>query len=73
MRWRQAPAPDRAAWRALAQWGAALTHEARGNRIGARRLAERAAESLSGPPHAPAGVPLHEVVASCRAIIDRSD
>ena len=28
LRWRVAPDADRAAWRALAQWGAALTHAA---------------------------------------------
>jgi len=45
-RWRCAPASERAAWRALAQWGAALTHAARGNRVGAHRLALRASEGL---------------------------
>jgi hypothetical protein len=45
-RWRCAPASERAAWRSLAQWGAALTHAARGNRVGAHRLALRAREGL---------------------------
>ena len=45
-RWRCAPASERAAWRSLAQWGAALTHAARGNGVGAHRLAMRAREGL---------------------------
>lgn len=73
MRWRQAPAADRPVWRALAQWGAALTHQARGNPIGARRLAERALALLSDPPHRPTAVPVGLVIASCRDIVERSD
>lgn len=46
-RWRCAPASERDTWRALAQWGAALTHAARGNTVGARRLAQRASDGLS--------------------------
>jgi hypothetical protein len=42
LRWRQSPAERRDAWKALAQWGAALTHQARGNALGARRVAARA-------------------------------
>lgn len=45
-RWRCAPAGERDAWRSLAQWAAALTHSARGNEVGARRLAQRASEGL---------------------------
>jgi hypothetical protein len=45
-RWRCAPAIERQIWQALAQWGAALTHEARGNSIGAHRIAERALSGL---------------------------
>ena len=46
-RWRCAPNIERALWQALAQWGAALTHEARGNATGARRIAERALGGLN--------------------------
>ena len=46
-RWRCAPAEERGTWRALAQWGAARTHLARGNAIGAQRVAERAAHTLA--------------------------
>jgi len=45
-RWRAAPPPDREHWRALAQWGAAETHAARGNTVGATRLATRALDGL---------------------------
>ncbi|MCH1404748.1 MAG: DUF309 domain-containing protein [Candidatus Nanopelagicales bacterium] len=41
-RWRCAPEPERSTWQALAQWGAALTHHARGNAIGQRRISRRA-------------------------------
>lgn len=46
-RWRCAPTIERDVWRSLAQWGAALTHSARGNHVGARRLAQRASEGLA--------------------------
>ena len=45
-RWRCWPINERLAWQALAQWAAALTHEARGNPIGARSVARRASENL---------------------------
>jgi predicted metal-dependent hydrolase len=64
LRWRIAPEQDRAAWRALAQWGAALTHEARGNVIGSRRIAARALDTLADAPHVPDVVELDTVVAS---------
>ncbi|MDO8307069.1 MAG: DUF309 domain-containing protein [Actinomycetota bacterium] len=48
LRWRLAEGSQRDAWRALAQWGAALTHEARGNGVGAQRLAGRALATLDG-------------------------
>lgn len=46
-RWRCCPADERTAWRALAQWAAALTHQARGNQVGAERVARRAAAVLA--------------------------
>lgn len=45
-RWKCCPEGERDAWRALAQWGAALTQRARGNEIGQRRIALRARNSL---------------------------
>lgn len=47
-RWRTCAAEHRRLWRALAQWGAAETHAARGNAEGARRLAARALDGLAG-------------------------
>ena len=46
-RWRCAPSSDTQLWRACAQMGAALTHQARGNHVGASRLAERARATLA--------------------------
>ena len=46
-RWRCAPPADAALWRACAQMGAALTQLARGNHVGAARLAERARITLA--------------------------
>lgn len=45
-RWKCCPPEERDAWQALAQWGAALTQEARGNAIGRSRVAQRALERL---------------------------
>ena len=47
-RWKCAPGGEREVWRALAQWGAALTQQARGNDVGQRRLAARARANLEG-------------------------
>ena len=46
-RWRCAPRADAQLWRACAQMGAALTHQARGNHVGASRLSERARITLA--------------------------
>ena len=45
-RWKCAPTSERECWQALAQWGAALTQQARGNDIGQYRIAARATERL---------------------------
>lgn len=45
-RWKSCPGTERDAWQALAQWGAALTQQARGNTIGQRRIAARARARL---------------------------
>ncbi|NLT30539.1 MAG: DUF309 domain-containing protein [Propionibacterium sp.] len=41
-RWKAAPASERELWQGLAQLCVALTHAARGNRVGALRLLDRA-------------------------------
>lgn len=72
-RWRTCATDDRAAWRALAQWGAAVTHAARGNEEGARRLASRALETLDSADRIPACVDVEAVRASCRDLADEPD
>ncbi len=67
-RWRSADPADRTAWRALAQWAAALTHAARGNAVGAGRLAERALATLADAPAVPPCVDVDVVRGSCVAI-----
>lgn len=64
-RWRTCAADDRAAWRAMAQWGAALTHAARGNAEGAQRLAKRALQTLDAAPTTPTGIDEFRMRASC--------
>ena len=46
-RWKAGPVEERDLWQGLAQVCVALTHAARGNRVGADRLFERAAERLT--------------------------
>ena len=67
-RWRTCDARERSAWRGLAQWGAALTHDARGNAEGARRLAARCLETLADAPHAPTAIDIERVRMSCSMI-----
>lgn len=45
-RWKCCPEVERDAWQGLAQWGAALTQQARGNVTGQRRIASRARDRL---------------------------
>lgn len=45
-RWKAGPSNERDLWQGLAQICVALTHEARGNEVGAGRLAQRAAGRL---------------------------
>ena len=65
LRWRLAPEPERPAWQALAQWGAALTHEARGNPRGASAVAARALANLDASEHIPSCVDTALVRESC--------
>jgi hypothetical protein len=46
-RWKAGPEEERALWQGLAQVCVALTHAARGNRVGAARLLERGSVRLS--------------------------
>lgn len=66
-RWRTCPAEDRQTWRALAQWGAAEVHAARGNDEGARRLAERALSTMDAA-RSPS-VPLDQARERCHSLL----
>lgn len=55
-RWKSCPPAERDYWQGLAQAAVAVTHVRRGNTAGARRLAQRAAEHLSGQSAPPPGV-----------------
>ncbi len=46
-RWKAGPVEERDLWQGLAQVCVAMTHAARGNRVGADRLFDRAAERLT--------------------------
>ena len=46
-RWKAGPAEESDLWQGLAQVCVALTHDARGNRLGAERLFDRAADRLA--------------------------
>lgn len=46
-RWKRCPDDERGFWQGLAQYCVAVTHQERGNLVGAERLRERAASNLS--------------------------
>ena len=49
--WKAAPEAERELWRGLAQLAVGITHAARGNSVGARRLIERGMANIE--PYAP--------------------
>lgn len=72
VRWKSCPDEERTLWQGLAQLCVGLTHQARGNAIGAVRLVERAAgrlaayEQTTGPTY---GLDLEALVARARATV----
>lgn len=68
-RWRTCPADERQAWRAAAQWGAAETHAARGNSVGAARLAARACETLESVESIPQGFDAAHLTSACQILL----
>lgn len=56
-RWKEAPDEERDLWQGLAQLCVGLTHAARGNAVGAARLAERGAGRIEA--HAAGGGPTY--------------
>ena len=69
LRWRLAPAAEKPAWQALAQWGAALTHEARGNPRGASTVAARALANLDAADRVPLCIDAARVRESCARLV----
>lgn len=67
-RWRCCPDAERALWRGLAQWGAALTHRARGNAVGAASVGRNALRTLDGAAGV-GPVDLDAVRASLQALV----
>jgi uncharacterized protein len=69
VRWKSGPEEERQLWQGLAQLCVGLTHAARGNQVGARRLVDRAAgrleayERSGGPTY---GLVLGELVGCAR-------
>lgn len=69
VRWKSCPEEERELWQGLAQLCVGLTHQARGNSVGASRLVERAADRLetyvqdAGPTY---GLDLAALIACAR-------
>ncbi len=53
MRWRCCPESERALWKSLARWAAALTHVERGNPEGASSIARETMAELMQAEHEP--------------------
>jgi uncharacterized protein len=69
VRWKSGPDEERELWQGLAQLCVGLTHAARGNQVGARRLVERAAgrlQSYDDGGGSTYGLVLGELVACAR-------
>ena len=72
-RWKAGPAEERDLWQGLAQICVAITHAARGNRIGAERLSGRAANRLAAyaaTGRVAYGLDLDEVMECARSRIE---
>jgi len=68
-RWRCCPENERLAWQAIAQWAAALTHQARGNKQGIVALAKRAQVNLEACSYAPTEIDSALVLESLSGLI----
>lgn len=53
LRWRCCPESERALWKSLARWAAALTHLERGNAEGASSIARETMTDLMSVDHGP--------------------
>ena len=75
VRWKSCPEEERELWQGLAQLCVGLTHQARGNAVGASRLVERAAGRLAAYDHAAGptyGLELAALVACARVRVQRT-
>ena len=72
-RWRATESDQRTLWKALAQWCAALTHELRGNAVGARSLAQKAIENLDATSFDPAWLDGTIPRRDCNRLMQRED
>ena len=71
--WKLGPEADRDLWKGVIQVAVAGVHLQRGNRIGARRLLDRALERLAGQPSAHRGIDvaaLRGIAEDARAQLD---
>ena len=68
-RWRCSPDSERTLWKSLAQWGAALTHRARGNAFGAQKVGLRAQENLKLTTITPDYIDMELVRSSLRELL----
>ena len=74
--WKLGPEADRDLWKGVIQVAVAGVHLQRGNRIGARRLLDRALERLAGQPAARRGIDvaaLRRIAAAARAQLDAGE
>lgn len=71
--WKATSGPERALWRGLAQLAVGLTHRARGNEVGARRLLQRGAETLASADGSVWRVPVDELRTWAAAAAERPD
>ena len=69
-RWRCCPVEERVLWQSLAQLAAAETHRARGNAVGAHRLALRAQEKFQQVAEVPDPVDLAYVMEALSMLLD---
>jgi hypothetical protein len=75
VRWKSCPAEERELWQGLAQLCVGLTHQARGNAVGASRLVERASARLvaygrtAGPTY---GLDLSALIGCARGHVQES-
>lgn len=68
--WRDPATPEgeRPLWKGLAQVAAGWVHLARGNRVGARRVLARGADTLAGVDGTPAGIDVAALAREAAAV-----